>query len=485
MPFLRVTITWSLGIFVAICWTALKADELTTVFVVRHAEKADGSGDVPLSEAGRLRAEELAELLSTYRISAVYSTPFNRTQQTAEPTARAALLEVTPYDNATQQWANSVLTEHAGQNVLIVGHSNTVGPIIELLGGEDNVLIGDDEFDRLVRVRLRGIECKVESMRYGLFDSTGKLQFDGEIIAPTQISGIAVADKYLIIGADEGVAIQLLMGSNDSNRYTAVDPIPLIDVDDGDDTEIDIEGIARSGNSYVVLGSHSRQRATVDPNDPNSLDREYEKNRDRLEATEAKQRRNSIFRLSLDPDSGQLASEIERTSLDEFLAENETLAPFSQIASKENGIDFEGIVIDGDRLLVGCRGPVLRLGHVPILKFSFDSPADVELLYVNLDGLGVRDMARVDDGFLIVAGPVGDVPHRYRLYHWDGRDCLPGTDRDTPQGLTTLLGTIPTAIGLEAEGIAVMEENDDAYKVLIVYDSAPGGNPTLFRVAKP
>ena len=128
---------------------------------------------------------------------------------------------------------------------------------------------------------------------------------------------------------------------------------------------------------------------------------------------------------------------------------------------------------------------MLRLGFVPILTFSFDDPTDVELRYVTLGGLGVRDMARVSDGFLVVAGPMGDIPHRYRLYHWDGRDCLPGTERDTPQGRTTLLGSIPTVFGTKAEGVAVMEENEDGYELLVVYDGAQRGNPTRFRAAKP
>ncbi|MCH7725328.1 MAG: DUF3616 domain-containing protein [Planctomycetes bacterium] len=485
MPFSRASLGWALGFCVATFLSQSKADELTTIFVVRHAEKSGDSGDVPLTKAGWRRAAELADVFSSYRLSAVYSTRFKRTQQTAEPTARAAQLEITPYDNATQQWANSVLAKNAGGNVLIVGHSNTVGAIVELLSGEDGISVGHDEFDRLFVVRVRGEARNVLAMRYGPLETVGQLQFDGQIIAPEEISGIAATQEFLVIGADEGVAIQVLKSCAASNRYTAADPIPLIEVDDDDDKEIDIEGIARSDNTYFVLGSHSRKRQKVDPNDAKSLDRKYKKNRKRLEKTEPEKRRNSIFRLSLNPDSGQRSSEIDQISLDDFLRQNKTLKPFYEIASKENGIDFEGIATDGNRLFVGCRGPVLRLGFVPILTFSFDAPENTKLLYVNLDGLGVRDMVRVSDGFLIVAGPVGDIPHRYRLYHWDGRDCLPGTDRDTTRGTITLLGSIPTAFGVKAEGITVMEENDDDYKLLVVYDSARRGNPTLLRVAKP
>ena len=61
------------------------------VFVVRHAEKADLSDpDTPLSPAGEQRAQALAKSLQGERVKAVYATEFKRTQQTAQPTAKAA-----------------------------------------------------------------------------------------------------------------------------------------------------------------------------------------------------------------------------------------------------------------------------------------------------------------------------------------------------------------------------------------------------------
>src|SRR5262245_25838685 len=64
---------------------------LTTIFVVRHAEKDTlllGS-DPPLSAAGFLRAQELARVLGEAGIQAVYVTEFQRNRQTAMPLASA------------------------------------------------------------------------------------------------------------------------------------------------------------------------------------------------------------------------------------------------------------------------------------------------------------------------------------------------------------------------------------------------------------
>src|SRR5205814_10439823 len=48
----------------------------STVFIVRHAEKADDSKDAELSEAGRARAEALANMLRDSKISVICTTEF-------------------------------------------------------------------------------------------------------------------------------------------------------------------------------------------------------------------------------------------------------------------------------------------------------------------------------------------------------------------------------------------------------------------------
>jgi broad specificity phosphatase PhoE len=110
-------------------WTTLEA---TTVVVIRHAEKQlDGSADPPLSPAGEARAALLAKLFgdahSPGHIDAIYVSPTLRSRRTVEPLA--ASLGLTPLVAAqddARALAHRVLREHAGQRVLIVGHSDTV-----------------------------------------------------------------------------------------------------------------------------------------------------------------------------------------------------------------------------------------------------------------------------------------------------------------------------------------------------------------------
>src|SRR5438105_12994297 len=72
---------------------------ITTIILVRHAEKAGPSGDVPLNAAGVARANELARVLGTADIAAIYTTPFVRVRQTAQPLANA--LHLTPIEVKT------------------------------------------------------------------------------------------------------------------------------------------------------------------------------------------------------------------------------------------------------------------------------------------------------------------------------------------------------------------------------------------------
>jgi len=49
---------------------------LTTIFLVRHAEKAqDSTSDPPLTPGGKARAQELAYILKYVPLDAGYSTP--------------------------------------------------------------------------------------------------------------------------------------------------------------------------------------------------------------------------------------------------------------------------------------------------------------------------------------------------------------------------------------------------------------------------
>jgi broad specificity phosphatase PhoE len=135
---------------------ALPAAAQQAVFVVRHAERADTvSGAAPmmatdpdLSEPGKARAESLAVTLKDAKITAIYTTEFKRTRQTAAPLAKALGIEVTVV-SARDLPGLLEKVKAASGNILVVGHSNTVGEVIAGLGAAEPVKLGDNEYDNL------------------------------------------------------------------------------------------------------------------------------------------------------------------------------------------------------------------------------------------------------------------------------------------------------------------------------------------------
>ena len=136
---------------------ASKVDTSMTFVIVRHAEKVpDGSKDPPLTEAGLARAQGLAKRLSSVPVIAVYTPPFQRTRQTGTPTAQEHGLPLIEYDAKLPagDFAAQLRARHAGQTVLIVGHSNTVPDIAAALCSCEVAPMSEAEYDRLMTVRV-------------------------------------------------------------------------------------------------------------------------------------------------------------------------------------------------------------------------------------------------------------------------------------------------------------------------------------------
>lgn len=154
-------------LFAGLLATAARA-EPPVIFLVRHAERAAISGHVPsdtgLSEAGRARAQSLAAALRDAKISAIYTSEYNRTRETARPLAMSLGIrpEVIQGDDF-----RSLLRKlrTARGNVLVVGHSNTLPQIINALVPSSRVAVAESDFDNLFVV-VRTPEPRLIQLRY-------------------------------------------------------------------------------------------------------------------------------------------------------------------------------------------------------------------------------------------------------------------------------------------------------------------------------
>jgi 2,3-bisphosphoglycerate-dependent phosphoglycerate mutase len=121
--------------------------ETSTFYFIRHAEKDrsnEENRDPKLKEAGILRAAKWSLVLQNIKFNAVYSTDYNRTKQTAQPTAEMNGLTLTMYDPSNLD-GNAFLEANKGKTVLIVGHSNTTPMFVNaVLGAEKHPQMADD-----------------------------------------------------------------------------------------------------------------------------------------------------------------------------------------------------------------------------------------------------------------------------------------------------------------------------------------------------
>ena len=160
---LTATVFWGFALFVGAfihsCAPknenpAPSEEQPTTFVIVRHAEKAIRPNDdnPELTETGRRRAEKLAELFGSTGVTALYSTPFQRCEQTLEPLSKTLDMPITRYEakNSTAFVDSLAQGDFAGKIVVVVGHSNTVPQMLNALsGGENYGQIDDADYDNV------------------------------------------------------------------------------------------------------------------------------------------------------------------------------------------------------------------------------------------------------------------------------------------------------------------------------------------------
>ena len=150
LAWLAIAITFTL---VAACEKQEPLAYYSEIYLVRHFEKQSPSAttgkNVNLTKVGERNAILLAEHLQNKQIKTIYSTNFNRTKQSAEPTSQLFGVPVSIYDpQSLEPFAQQLLgVKH---NQLVVGHSNTAGVLFGLLGCENIPLAENDYGDIFV-----------------------------------------------------------------------------------------------------------------------------------------------------------------------------------------------------------------------------------------------------------------------------------------------------------------------------------------------
>ncbi len=228
--------------------------------------------------------------------------------------------------------------------------------------------------------------------------------------------------------------------------------------------EFDGEAVAFGGGRYYVVGSHGCAR-------------------------NAEAFRPSSFILARVAVGATGTPVVEATSyrLSDAILSQPKLAPFyAKKLNSAKGLNVEGLAVVGDDLYAGLRAPSLggtafllrtsvaalfAADHAPLAARSETIPMQLG------EGLGVRDLAAMPDGrLLVLAGPSvkEDVPYRLFAVGLHGGAVAP-------------LGALPPfkdskGEPAKAEAALVVRSAPGRLDVLILFDGLPNGGPRTFCV---
>jgi phosphohistidine phosphatase SixA len=167
----KIRLIWMLGMVLGF----LSGCSSHTLYLVRHAEKAATPvNEPPLTAEGQQRAQALSDSLRNKNIGFIYSTNTLRTRSTAEPLSRAIGVPIKPYSTDTLWEVARYLTKQHRTNGVVVGHSNTLLPLLDQLPvTHQKKEIPDSDYDNLFVVTikrrfLRPPLIRLEEKTYGV-----------------------------------------------------------------------------------------------------------------------------------------------------------------------------------------------------------------------------------------------------------------------------------------------------------------------------
>lgn len=144
--------------------------KLTTIILIRHAEKAtEPASDPGLTSEGQKRAEILAQILEKTTVDLIYSTPFERTRQTVKPLAESKFLRIDEYNPFKMEEVIELIKANAGKTIVFSGHSNTT-PILlnQITGISSYKQLDEKDYDNLYIVTITKVgHGSITELQYG------------------------------------------------------------------------------------------------------------------------------------------------------------------------------------------------------------------------------------------------------------------------------------------------------------------------------
>jgi hypothetical protein len=251
------------------------------------------------------------------------------------------------------------------------------------------------------------------------------------------------------------------------------------------------------GGYLWLIGSHSFKRKKAE------ADKSAAENIKRLANVTADGNRFTLARVPVDSSGtpvkkegglsvARLQGNAQGNLLTEALKKDDHIGPFMErvlpdgtihgIPSKDNGLDVEGLAVSGNRVFLGLRGPVLRGWTVVIelqvaeqstgvLTLDGLGPSGVVLRrhFLQLAGLGVRDLVVHQKDLLVLAGPTMDLDGPVFIHRWSNALEQSGDSLTFGKDLKRL-ASVPFGVGTDhAEALTLVP--GEGLLGLVCYDS--------------
>ena len=264
--------------------------------------------------------------------------------------------------------------------------------------------------------------------------------------------------------------------ANDEKKYaqffsisdSTLTPQQLIRLSNAD-KDPDSEGVAYDAGFFYVTGSHGRSRKKDTDNDSSY----------------------AVFRFAVDPATGipkfkpsekDVVGVESSSRIREVIETDDHIKAFFNKPLAAGGINIEGIAVKNGQMHLGLRGPSQK-GN------AFVVSVDADPLFTEKGGLkpkvtplalgentGIRDLAAVNAGILILAGPTREEVVPYTVWLWDGA----GTTAK-PLGTLDLSGVDK---GAKAEILLPLEEDGSNIRVLVMFDGLENGGAMSFKIPR-
>lgn len=126
--------------------------------LVRHAEKDTISVNPGLTSEGMDRAFRLANIFSQESVTAMYATPYRRTQETLQPLSKQKNLSILSYQPGDQKFLETLFKEHPNGGLFVIaGHSNTIPQLVNQLIEQDLLQnLDEKDYDDIFIVSTQG-----------------------------------------------------------------------------------------------------------------------------------------------------------------------------------------------------------------------------------------------------------------------------------------------------------------------------------------